>query len=161
MIPPSEVTGEICDLNQLAQNFPQDVLARPMDVLGKQLAIRMRGFCPVGRKGNLQKSISNKTQVYASKNATVGIVGPRRNAPGRPTKYAALVEFGHVARGAITNGNGGHVAARPFVRPTAEIARTAAVEILGPSAAGELGVAVKRAGMRKIGKKRQIISTAF
>jgi len=146
-----KVTGNVIDLSGSIAEFTDALLHAPMDKIGDKLAIRMKALCPVGKTGNLQKSINNRTLLFRKTATVATLVGPKRRAPGRPTKYAHLVEFGHNAGG--WNAGGEYVAAHPFVRPTAEVARATVATELGAALSQTLSVAVKRAGIRKVGGK--------
>ena len=72
------------------------------------------------RTGLLQKAVDSKSivindnrgrRVWAAVGINSKVRGVYNNTPVKPTKYAHLVEYGHVAR------NGKIVPAKPFMRP--------------------------------------------
>jgi HK97 gp10 family phage protein len=130
--------NSIPDLRKIGAELTRDVIAAPMEKVATLLRDRMKDYCPVGKSGNLQKSISYKVVIHEGKNLTVAIVGPRRGARGRPTHYAHLVEFGHImvvpginAKGKSSKRVGEYVAAHPFMRPAVETIRDTINEVLG------------------------------
>lgn len=76
-----------------------------------------KSLIPV-RTGTARKSIRIVTRTYKDNKVTVGLVGPSRDVVGtdphgrpiRPTKYAHLIEFGHVITPTKRSRNGGKVA---------------------------------------------------
>lgn len=143
-------------LRAMAQTLTRDVLAKPMEKVAALLCDRMRDMAPTGATGNLKRSISFKVLLYENKNMVVGIVGPRRRAPGRPTRYAHLVEFGHMKAtprlgrdGKTKMVRGGYVPAEPFMRPAVEIARQTIAEVLGDEIANMLDIQARA----KLGNK--------
>lgn len=149
-----QIEGELLDASDVVLRFIRDTLKSPWKGLGEYLQARMKFYCPV-LTGNLRDSIGLKVVSYEQNFKILLIVGPARRKMGRPTRYAHLVEFGHRAGGWHKEAGGKFVPAKPFVRPTAEIARASAVKFVGPGASQALSVAVERAkggGKKKVWK---------
>jgi hypothetical protein len=82
------INSELVDLTGLAGDFANDCVAKAMERPLKIIADRAKAYAPTG-KGNLRNSIGYKVDLNnLPKGIIVGIIGPRRRAPGRPTKYA-------------------------------------------------------------------------
>lgn len=100
--------------------------------------------------GNLKASVGFRVKAYR-KGAIVGVIGPRNgfktvDRQGRTriaTKYAHLVEFGHVAP------NGMHVAAKPFMRPAFAAKRQQVARDLGVLLGKKIDIEAARLAKRK------------
>ncbi len=132
----------LIDLDQLADGFAQ-LVAQSLGVPAETLADVMRRLAPVD-SGDLRASIGSVVGFVPSKNLGYAVVGPRRRSRGTPTKYAHLVEFGHVAvaprKGAKRRKGSARditfVPPKPFVRP--------AVESYAAAADGDLAAQLDR-----------------
>lgn len=121
----------------------------------------MRRKCPVGKTGNLKNSIGAVVGAVPSKNIAYAVVGPRRGSKGKPTRYAHLVEFGHVAvrptKGARRKKGTAHdityVPAKPFVRPAVEEYAAACGKTLAEGVEPAIAASIKA----KLGGKRRSI----
>lgn len=135
-------------LRALTQGMRQEVLLEGMRELCKPIEVAAKRFAKRSEDtGALRASITIKTVNYPKNGKAVGLIGPDRavrrgkNKAGRlgqifagarrPSKYAHLVEYGHVAvapkkgtslkkktASVATGGKaGGFVPAKPFIRP--------------------------------------------
>lgn len=117
----------LVDLNKVSEEMASTV-AKGFGAPTAMLVGIMKRKCPVGKTGNLRNSIGAVIGTVPSKNLAYAVVGPRRRSKGTPTRYAHLVEFGHVAvhpdKGARrrkgTARDITYVPAKPFVRPAVE-----------------------------------------
>ncbi len=112
---------------------------------GKVVKEGAKFLAPV-EEGDLRDSIEQVEVRYPQTYSAISVVGPERgykgNAGKKPTKYAHLVEFGHIIgtkgirKGKATNNfigpkpgaTGGFVPPKPFMRPAVETAATFALE---------------------------------
>lgn len=146
----------LIDLNQLGDEFAQLVAASiggPAGVLSEV----MRTYCPK-ETGNLARSIGVVVGYVPKKNVAYAVVGPRRRSAGRPTRYAHLVEFGHVAVKPIKGtrrrkGNAKDITfvpPKPFVRPAVQSYAGAAGGALAEALDRNLDIKVKAMRGKKI-----------
>lgn len=91
------------------------------------------------KTGALKASIGWRTKPYRKGDLVVGVIGPRKQFRGpdgsQPSRYAHLIEFGHLKRGK----SGERVAARPFMRPAADAGANRSFGLM----ADTFGVALK------------------
>jgi hypothetical protein len=130
----AKVTSDIVDLRRFGVEIVADALALALATPGKNLTAAMRMYAPTDT-GALRDSIDFTIRNYPAKNKAVLIAGPKsRFSRGgrRPSKYAHLVEFGHIAvapakgtsRRKKTARGISFVPAKPFMRPAVEIFAT-------------------------------------
>lgn len=136
-------------LRDLSQELQDVVIQEAMGPACEPIEQAARWFARV-RTGALRASISHKVLRKGSRPVAAAIIGPSRNyfigpkavptskgklikklsskarsAVEKPSKYAHLVEFGHLIRG----GKGiGRVPAKPFMRPALAMAADATGE---------------------------------
>lgn len=164
---PVKITSDMVDLRQLGLGVLNEALAAAVDHAGKDMSGAIKVFTPT-ETGALRDSIDYKTMVYNKTNKVVVIVGVKsrfRKNGRRPSNYAHLVEFGHIAvkpvKGTAIRPRRGkqaaqkitYVAAKPFMRPGVETFKAFAASRLGSSV--EKGMAAEVVRLR--GKKREII----
>jgi len=152
-----KINNKVINLRKLAQDLARDVLASAMakvaaimrDLMATYAPVRdVRYWSPSDRvpPGALARSIAFKIVVNLQTGRVMAIVGPRRRAPGLPTHYAHLVEFGHIL--VVTDHHGGkraagYVAANPFVRPAVEAFKSGVLEVFGAEVANNLRVKIE------------------
>jgi HK97 gp10 family phage protein len=151
-----KIDNKVINLRQLAAELARDVVASAMAKVAAVMRDLMKTYAPVRDvrywspsdrvpPGALARSIAFKIVVNLRTGRVLAIVGPRTRAPGLPTHYAHLVEFGHIL--VVTNHRGGkrtagYVAANPFVRPAVEAFKGAVLQVLGAEVAAGLSVKI-------------------
>lgn len=149
------VEGELLDLKVAAGQIPADVIASALEPGLREIVARAKSLCPVD-SGNLRSAIAYKISNTRdmARGVVFGIVGIRRRAKGKPTKYAHLVEFGHATSPSFrkrAKTKERFVPAKPFLRPALEGSKAGFVTQLGKRASDQLAVK-----MTAISRKRKI-----
>lgn len=127
------INREIVNLKDVAGDAVDTVMEAALKAPAERLRDNMRMLAPV-ETGALRKSIDFIVKTYAKSGVVIAVVGPKsryRLNGRRPSKYAHLVEFGHIAvaprKGtSIRKKNARkitHVAPRPFMRVAVQAAR--------------------------------------
>lgn len=151
------LNNKVINLRQLAVDLAEDVLVKGMAKVAVIMRDLMRNYAPVRDvrywsptdkvpPGALARSIAFKIVANLRTGKVTAIVGPKRHAPGMPTHYAHLVEFGHIL--VVTDHRGGrrtagYVPANPFVRPAVEAFKGAVLQVFGEEVANGLQVKIR------------------
>lgn len=139
--------ANLIDFDELAAALAEDVAAAAIEKSAKKLKATIQAYTP-SVTGKLRRSIDYTIGIIPEAHIAYGVVGPRSRSQGN--RYAHLVEFGHVAvapRKGKTRRKGNardisYVAARPFIRPAAEIFAAYAGTDLASGVENALGVKV-------------------
>jgi HK97 gp10 family phage protein len=157
------------NMREVAQDFTQSVLFKAMEQPAKRMQSVMRTLAPI-ETGALRRSIDYKILSYPSSGVAVAVVGVKskyRSNGRRPSKYAHLVEYGHIAvkpiKGAtirkkrrrwIKAQKVTFVAPQPFVRPAILAMRVWARSEMASELEKHLKVVLQtRRSMRTLGTK--------
>lgn len=127
------VNRQTVNLSEVAGDVVDTVMEAAMRSPAERLKLNMQMLAPKDT-GALRQSIDFLVKTYAKNGSVVAIVGPKRQYRlngRRPTKYAHLVEFGHVTvapeKGKTIRKENARkisfVAPRPFMRVAVQAAR--------------------------------------
>lgn len=118
-------------LRQLSKDMQTELLVPVVREVGEKIEDAMRFNVPV-RTGSLYQSLDTKVIRYPKDGNAVAITGPRRKMSfqtslgiAKPSKYAHLVEFGHVDRQGRFHGP-----TKPFMRPAVAAIAPIALEMM-------------------------------
>ena len=123
-----------------SETIAKRVLRKAIRAGVKPILSAARANVPV-ESGALKKSLANKVKV--NKSAAYGLVGPATDYVGengqRPSKYAHLVEYGHVSK------TGQVIPPHPFIRTTADESLSGARDAYAEKLAAEIEAEASKA----------------
>lgn len=114
----------------LGERVQRKVLRQAVNTAATPVVKAARAKAPKD-SGLLKKSLGKKLVTNKKAGVVTAVVGPRRNVvgehdgkPRKPSRYAHLVEKGHI------DGDGNHVPAQPFLRPAMEETEAQALGVM-------------------------------
>lgn len=101
-------------LKMMTPQTTGQVLKKAISAISGPLTAAIKAATPVGKTGNLKKSIGQRVVAYRDGRIAIGFVGPRWHNRGR---HGHLVEFGTKRRFTKAGENRGIAQPNPFLGP--------------------------------------------